>query len=287
MDETLTDRLTEQVRDDTAAQGSDPPGAAAVKSLKPCAGDAVTAVDDGELAEDNNLHQMSAAEADHSLTASSETCTANLIPEYGVIHLKNALTEQEQRTLWARAKPHVRDPAGKATGFSAFAVSSGKSNRDKVFDEFGKLLFERSAEELVKQMPKEEDRLKELAYKRLSQIHSGTKPVSLNCVAGNYYRPDAILANHCDMDKPFFTMSVALGDDIEFTVGKKTKNPWKNERSGRGKTFVMKSGDAVFFDGGSIPHEVGGIVKGTAPSWWAGTKVKNGARCVVLFREDI
>lgn len=213
-------------------------------------------------------------------------CTATLIPEYGVIHLQNALTEEEQRALWERTKPHVKDPLGKATGFSAFAVSSGSSHRDDVFDEFGHMLFTRSAEELMKQMT-EEDCKNEPSYKRLSQIVSGERPIKLNCVAGNYYRADAILANHCDMDKVFFTMSVALGDDIEFTVGKKTHRPMKNERSGPGRSFIMKSGDAVFFDGGSIPHEVGRILPNTAPSWWKRAKVKNGARCVVLFREDL
>jgi hypothetical protein len=213
-------------------------------------------------------------------------CIADLIPEYGVVHLQNALSEDEQKALWTRTKPKVTDPSGKATGFAAFAVSSGKSHRDEVFDGYGELLFRRSAEELMKQMS-EEDCKQEPSYRRLSQIISGEKPVSLNCVAGNYYRADATLANHCDMNKPFFTMSVALGDAIEFTVGKKTQRPWKNERSGPGKTLVMKSGDAVFFDGGSVPHEVGKILPGTAPSWWESNKVPNGARCVLLFREDI
>lgn len=213
-------------------------------------------------------------------------CTAHLIPEYGVIHLQNALSQEEQMALWERCKPRVKNPKGKVTGFSAFSVSSGKSDRDEVFDRFGELLFTRSAEELMKQMS-EEDCQKEPSYKRLSEIISGKRPVSLNCVGGNYYRKDAILANHCDMDKIFFTMSISLGDDIEFTVGKKTRMPRKNERSGPGKMLIVKAGDAVFFDGGSIPHQVGKILPGTAPEWWEAAKVPNGNRCVVLFREDI
>ena len=53
-------------------------------------------------------------------------CVANLIPEYGVIHLSNALNVDEQKALWKRCKPQIKDPKGKTTGFSAFASSSGK-----------------------------------------------------------------------------------------------------------------------------------------------------------------
>ena len=83
-------------------------------------------------------------------------CSCNLIREYGVIHLRNALSEEEQKSLWSKTKPNVKDPKGKVTGFSAFAVSSGNAHRDEVFDRFGKLLFNRSAEELLKQMSKED-----------------------------------------------------------------------------------------------------------------------------------
>ncbi len=71
----------------------------------------------------------------------SGNCVANLIPEYGVIHLQNALSEEGQKTLWKRTKPYVKDPTGKLTGFTSYAVSSGKSHRDEVFDRFG-LKFE-------------------------------------------------------------------------------------------------------------------------------------------------
>ena len=48
----------------------------------------------------------------------------------------------------------------------------------------------------------------------------------------------------------------------------------------------MKSGDAVFFDGGSIPHEVGKILPGTAPEWWEAAKVPN-EKGVSSFSGDI
>jgi len=82
-------------------------------------------------------------------------------------------------------------------------------------------------------------------------------------------------------------MSVALGDDIEFTIGKKTGRPFRmNERNGKERTIIMKSGDAIFFDGGTVPHLVKRLIKETAPDWWEAVKMKNGSRCVVLFREN-
>ena len=105
-------------------------------------------------------------------------------------------------------------------------------------------------------------------------------------VRGNYYRPDASLFNHTDGDQILFTMSMALGDDCAFTIGKKTGRPSRmNERNGKEKTIIMKSGDAIFFDGGSVPHQVTRVIPNTAPKWWEEEKVPNGSRCVVLFRE--
>ena len=72
----------------------------------------------------------------------------------------------------------------------------------KSSNRFGKLLFNRSAEELLKQMSKEECQ-NEPSYKRLWEIISGKKPVRLNRVTGNYYHKHAILPNHCDMPNIF------------------------------------------------------------------------------------
>ena len=72
---------------------------------------------------------------------------AVLIPEFGVIHLKGALTETEQKQLWSKCKPNVRDPAGATASFTGFHVSSGTSgNRDEALSKYGELLFQRSAE---------------------------------------------------------------------------------------------------------------------------------------------
>jgi len=126
----------------------------------------------------------------------------------------------------------------------------------------------------------------EPSYKHLADIATGAVPVMLDNIQGNYYRADAGLMNHCDSDDILCTMSVALGDDCEFAIGKRTGRPRAtSERHGKVRTIRMQSGDAIFFDGGSVPHQVKRIIKGTAPSWWGKAKVPNGSRCVVLFRE--
>ena len=58
-----------------------------------------------------------------------------------------------------------------------------------------------------------------------------------------------------------------------------------SERNGKEINIRMKSGDAVFFDGGLVPHQVKRVVPATAPAWWEEEKVENGARCVLIFRE--
>ena len=85
-------------------------------------------------------------------------------------------------------------------------------------------------------------------------------------------------------------MTLSIGDDCEFHIGKPSKRSGSNrrmgERSGKVEKIIMKSGDAVFFDGGSCPHHVIRMVKGTAPSWWDKMKVPNGSRLVVVMREQ-
>ena len=103
----------------------------------------------------------------------------------------------------------------------------------------------------------------------------------------NYYRADASLLNHVDCDGILFTMSVALGDDCEFIIGQKTNRSARmSERSGKTQKITIKCGDAIFFDGGSVPHQVKRVLPGTAASWWEEEKVPGGSRCVLLFREQ-
>ena len=228
---------------------------------------------------------VEASAAAEAVANVGENCVADLYPEYGVIHLKGALSEKEQKALWAKCKG-ARDPAGSNQTSTQFHISSGTgASKDEPLSEYGKLLYTRSAVELAKQMS-EEDCKNEPSFKRLHQIISGVKPVNLNHISGIVYSKQANLRNHQDVDKVFYTMTVSLGDDIEFTVGKKV-GTYKNERCGPPKEMVIKSGDAIFFDGGSIPHEVNRVVPDTGPEWWAGKRLKNGARVVVIFRDDL
>lgn len=214
--------------------------------------------------------------------------TAVLIKEYGVIHIKNALPEEQQKELWSIAKPRVADPAGRATGFSNFEVSgkNGKGKRAHDFDVYGERLFKIAAEELGKAIPSESDCSAEPSYTHLHNIWSGRSAVQLDQIFGLYYRPDAQLMNHCDSDHILFTMSFALGDDVDFVIGKPTGRSGRmSERNGKEFTIRMKCGDAVFFDGGLVPHQVTKVIPGTAPAWWASAKAANGTRCVIIFRE--
>ena len=90
--------------------------------------------------------------------------------------------------------------------------------------------------------------------------------------------------NHTDCEKSLNSMSVAIGDSCDFTVGQKTAKPHKNERYGTPIKVVMESGDALFFDGGFVPHAVGPINAGTAPQFFKKSD-PSFARVSLLFRE--
>lgn len=85
---------------------------------------------------------------------------------------------------------------------------------------------------------------------------------TLDQVCGNYYRPDAKLLNHTDGDNVLFSIIVALGDDCEFVIGEPTNRKPARLSERNGRTIVMKSGDAVFFDGGSVAHQVKRMLPG-------------------------
>jgi hypothetical protein len=101
----------------------------------------------------------------------NEDCVASLIPEYGVVHLQSAMGDAEQRALWRLCKPRIQSPAGKMSGFSAFAISSGASQRDEVMDRFGESLFALAADKLCQQLSDEECR-KERENPLLSRFSS-------------------------------------------------------------------------------------------------------------------
>ena len=213
-------------------------------------------------------------------------CKVRLIPEYGVIHLCGALSEAGQRHLWNISKPFVEDPKGKGAGFSCFDIHSKRSTapRKPEFDRFGDLLFRLCAKGLVAHQGGV-DLSREPSYKHLADIAAGVVPVQLDHTVMLYYRPDAGFGNHVDCDSVLCTMSVSLGDDCEFVIGKPTGRSRDGERHGDLRRIRMRSGDAIFFDGGTVPHQVKRMIEGTAPLWWGGAKVPNGSRCVLLFRE--
>ena len=217
------------------------------------------------------------------------SCKANLIPEYGVIHLSDALSEIGQKKLWNLTKPLVEDPKVKGAGFSSFNIHKKRSTAPRKYpdiDLYGHLLFQLAAKCLMAQSDGSVDLVGEPSYKHLAGISSEKVPVQLDDTWMLYYRPDARFNNHIDCDCVLFTMSVALGDDCEFIIGRKTGRSRYGERCQHGvRTIRMRSGDAIFFDGGSVPHCVNRIIEGSAPSWWEKAKVPNGSRCVMLFRE--
>ena len=263
-----------------------------------------------------------------------------LVEELGVVLVRNALSEQEQKDLWAQVKPRVQDPKGRATGFSGFSVSTKDDPPEKrvpEFDAVGEKLYRLAAarliaaaenrarirstraksatvgsnttaadkvEEQVVSIDNEEEegegaeevRLQEQlrvlagepSYKHLLEMQAEPeRPINMGQLFGNYYRPETTLMNHCDSDQILFTMSLSLGDSVEFIIGKPTGRTGRmsERKCKKVHKLTLRSGDAVFFDGGLVPHEVGKITPKSAPKWWDADKVPNGSRCVVLFRQ--
>lgn len=207
---------------------------------------------------------------------------------FGVIHLRGALTEQEQHTLFLQ----IKDCWGKQSGagaYKSFHISSGKAgpHRREPLHELGDTLYARVAAELAQLTEAE---LAQPVIKRMAQAYSGESAVKTDHVSGVNYQPGGVMLNHTDCDKPLYTMSLALGETCDFTVGKRTKTPRRNEISGEPVTLRMESGDVIFFDGGSVPHAVDRIHIGTAPRFWQKAKEaqKSGnARVSILFRTGL
>ncbi len=213
-----------------------------------------------------------------------ETATdVEIYKEYGCVHLKNALTNSEQKALFDEVRGQVRGVGDYPGTFHASSGPPGSKHRNDTLHTLGELLFSRCAEAVVSSLTPEEITA-EQSLTRLAAAASGETPPSVNNVTGASYKPGATMVNHSDLDRPLYTMSVAVGDSCDFTIGKATARPKKNERSGKPVTIRMGSGDAVYFDGGGVPHEVTGIVAGTAPGFF--DRPNGVARIGVLFRED-
>ena len=208
-----------------------------------------------------------------------------IIEEFGVVHLQNALTLKEQVSLFQEVKGNMRGVGNYPGIFHASSGSPEAEHRNDMLHEFGELLFNRCAEAVVASSLTAEEIAAEPALKRLGEVASGGKPPVVNYVTGASYKPGATMTNHSDLDRPLYTMSVAVGNSCDFAVGKRTARPKKNERSGTPVTIKIKSGDVIYFDGGSVPHEVSQIDLNTAPAFYKKCEFKDVARISVLFRE--
>jgi hypothetical protein len=207
-----------------------------------------------------------------------------LVREFGVVLLRGALGEREQKQLLSQVKS--RCVAGKD-----FHVSSGAAGATQHTNEplhaLGEELFRRVASEVVGQLTPAQIE-SEPSFRRMGRAHTGEEPASIHSVTGVVYGSRKLdLHNHTDLDRPLYTMSLALGDACDFTVGRKTVRPHKNERSGKPVTLRMESGDAMFFDGGSVPHAVGPLHPGSGPGFWQKAKPPGVTRIGMLFREPL
>ena len=213
-----------------------------------------------------------------------ENLAITVIQEYGVVHLRNALTPAEQQTLFDEVKPKVRCVGQNPGIFHASSGAPGSPHHNPILTTLGDALFSRCAAAVTAALAAD-DIAAEPSLQRLGDAASGVNPPRVAQVTGAAYPKGAVLANHADLDRPLYTMSVAMGDVCEFTVGKRTTRPKPNERSGRPVTLQMRSGDALYFDGGGVPHEVAHILPNTAPAYFQRNPPAGVARVSVLFRE--
>ena len=148
-------------------------------------------------------------------TASS-ALSRRLALEYGVLHLKGALTVPEQKKLFAQVKAvsNLGKKAAKSQAHKDFFVSSGKvgaSTRREEFHKLGNLLFQRIASRLA-EVTTAGEMASELSLRRMQKVQSGEVPPHVNVVTGVMYQPGSRLNNHTDTKKDhLYTMSVALG----------------------------------------------------------------------------
>jgi len=230
---------------------------------------------------------------DGAAASASTAPTAQIIREFGVIHLRHALSEAEQAKLFKMIAADCKARPASNPIPANFHLSSGEvgaKQRRQPLHDIGELLYARFAKEVADQLSSQEIDA-EPALARIARVHSGQQPVRVDHVSGVCYLAHSVLDNHQDGPMALNTMSVALGDACDFVVGQSPavagRKPFPNLRAGTPVTLRMESGDAIFFDGGSVPHAVPRIHKGTAPSYFRMLQAKGfqGARVSLLFRE--
>ena len=237
-------------------------------------------------AQEQLVDQRDAPE-DASTTATPRTTDATILREYGVIHLRGALSEREQARLFAQIASEIKSRPPSNPIPANFHLSSGdvgSAQRRQPLHDLGELLYARFAREVGARLTADEVK-REPSLRRIARARSGEQPVRVDQVTGVGYLAHSVLENHQDGPMPLYTLSLALGDACDFVVGEKPRRAFPNVRAGAPTTLRMESGDAVFFDGGSVPHAVARIHRGTAPPFWQQAKARPGARVSVLFRE--
>ena len=170
--------------------------------------------------------------------------------------------------------------------FHLSSGATGAPQRQEALHELGELLYSRFAQAVGEQLSPDQVNA-EPSLRRIARIHSGEQPVKVDMVSGMCYQAHSKLDHHQDGPMPLCTMSVALGDACDFVIGGKPLRSFKNLRVGAARTLRMESGDALYFDAGSVPHGIPTIHKGSAPAWYRSVREQGfqGARVSVLFRE--
>ena len=221
--------------------------------------------------------------------SSSPTPVADIVRQYGVIHLRHALNDAEQQELFKMIASDIKTRPPSNPIPANFHLSSGDvgaATRKQRLHDIGELLYARFAHEVASQLSPAEVEA-EPALARIARIHNGKQPVRVDHVSGVSYLSHSVLDNHQDGPMPLNTMSVAVGDACDFVVGAKPHRAFGNVRAGEPVSLRMESGDAIFFDGGSVPHAIPKVHKGTAPNFFRAMQAKGfqSARVSVLFRE--
>ena len=218
-----------------------------------------------------------------------------LLRDYGMFFLPGALSEKEQAKLFEAVQGKCKGNKGMVPeNFYISSSTAAGGPPEPGLHVLSAALYERAAAAFCSRLTEEQrmemtnDRLGG-SLKRVWQVHTKEKPADIAVVTGVSYHPYNKLSNHTDTKgTSLYTMSVALGAACDFTVGKKTPIPHKWEKSGTPITFRMRSGDAMFFDGGCVPHAVDGIHSDEpVPDFFKKTRGAKGARISVLFRENL
>lgn len=98
-----------------------------------------------------------------------------MIKEYGVVHLRNALTPAEQKTMFDEVKPKVRCVSKNPGIFHASSGDLGSPHRNATLTALGDALFSRCAEAVTAELSAEEIAA-EPSLKRLGDAASGANP---------------------------------------------------------------------------------------------------------------